>query len=444
MNANHLVLALTLIVSRAAEAADWPHWLGPDRDLTWREAGLVESFPEGGPKVLWRVPVANGYSGPSVVGDRVFLSDYVIESGVVDDRPGTRTVLTGQERVRAFDAATGKELWTHAYECPLNVSFPNGPRTTPAADGEFVWSLGAEGHLVCLRAADGSLVWKKELKKEYRRDESPFWGYAHHPVIHGDLLYCLPGGEGTAVVALNKRTGAEVWRASSADDPGYAPPVVVRRGGRDLLIAWHPEALCGLDAATGKELWSVPFTPGYGMSIMAPAVGGDHVFVGAIIKKSMLVKLSPDGSAATLEWNGTPKQGLSPKNATPLVWDGHLYGCDADGDLRFASLESGERLWSSDEPLGGKSPNSGTFFMVRLTEAKAGAPNHVLATEQGDLVLAHLSPEGYKEVSRARILEPTTPGMGRPVVWSHPAFARQCVFLRNDRELVCVSLARKP
>jgi len=434
------VMALMAVLP--VRAADWPHWFGPHGDFTWRESGLIERFPEGGPKVVWRVPVANGYSGPSVVGDRVYLSDYVIETGVVDDRPGTRTILTGQERVRAFDAATGKEVWTHAYECPLHMSFPNGPRTTPAADGEHVWSLGAEGHLVCLRAADGSLVWRKELKKEYGRDESPFWGYAHHPVVHGDLLYCLPGGEGTTVVALNKRTGEEVWRALTAKDPGYAPPVVIRRGDRDLLIVWHPEALCALEAATGKEVWSIPFTPNYGMSIMAPVIEGDFIFVGAIIKKSMLVKMAPDGSSAEVEWTGTPKQALSPKNGTPLVWNGHLYGCDADGEMRFASLESGERLWSSMEPLNGKAPNSGTFFMVRLTEAADGAPNHVIANELGQLILAHLSPDGYREVSRAQVLEPTTPGMGRPVVWSHPAFARQCVFLRNDRELVCVSLAQ--
>jgi outer membrane protein assembly factor BamB len=440
--ARSALLAALILAPLAVTAADWPHWMGPHGDLTWRESGLAEQFPAGGPKVLWRTPVSNGYSGPSVVGDRVFLSDYLIESGVVDDKPGTRTVLTGKERVRAFDAATGKELWTHAYECPLNVSFPNGPRTTPASDGEFVWSLGAEGFLVCLKAADGSLVWKKELKKEYQRDESPFWGYAHHPVIHGDLLYCLPGGPGTTVVALNKRTGKEVWRALTSEDPGYAPPAIIRRGERDILLVWHPTALCGLEPTTGKELWSVPFNPQYNMSIMTPRVGGDHVFVGAIIKKSLLVKMSPDGSQAETEWIGTPKQGLSPKNGTPLVWEDHLYGCDADGELHFANLETGERLWSSKEPLGGKTPNSGTFFLVRLTEAKPGAPNHLLATEQGDLVLAHLSPDGYKEVSRANILEPTTPGMGRPVVWSHPAFARQCVFLRNDKELVCVSMAR--
>lgn len=436
------VVVSFVVMAQAVSAADWPQWLGPQGDLTWRESGLVEKFPEGGPKVVWRVPVANGYSGPSVVGDRVYVSDYVIETGKVDDRPGNRTVLTGQERVRAFEAATGKSLWTHAYECPINVSFPNGPRTTPAADGEFVWSLGTEGHLVCLKAADGTLVWKKELKKEYKRDESPFWGYAHHPVIHRNLVFCMPGGEGTAVVALNKRTGQEEWRALSAKDPGYAPPVVIERGGRALLIVWHPEALCALEAATGKLVWSIPFTPAYGMSIMAPRVEGDFIFVGAIIKKSMLVKMTPDGSKAEVEWIGEPKQALSPKNGTPLIWDGHLYGCDADGELRFASLQSGERLWTSEAPLKGESPNSGTFFMVRLTEAADGAPNHLIANDLGELILARLSPGGYEEVSRAQVLDPTTPGMGRTVVWSHPAFARQCVFLRNDRELVCVSLAQ--
>lgn len=414
-------------------AADWPHWLGPDGNSTWSETGLLKSFPARGPEVKWKAPVGWGFSGPAVSGGRVVVHDYVVREGKPDANPGGRTALKGDERVRCFDSADGKEIWTHSYDQPLNLSFPAGPRCTPCISDGMVYAIGAEGHVSGLSLADGKPAWELDLKKEYKV-ESPIWGFASHPVVHGGLLYCKPGGDGTTVVALNKKTGKEVWRALTSKEPGYAPPVFVNHGGQDQLIVAHGEAINSLDPLTGAVNWTVPFVPSYGMAIMTPRLSGDYLVMGGQTKKSIGLKLKSDLSSPEIAWEGTPKTGIAPKNSTPVADSGLLFGCDADGELRCLEAATGERLWSTDAVLG-STPNSGTFFLVKAS------PHWVIFNELGELVLADLTRGGYKETGRVLILEPTSPGMGRKVIWSHPAFAEKCVFARNDQQLVCVSLA---
>ncbi len=427
-------LAFAFLLSPAAlRAEDWPRWLGAQGDSQWNEAGLLAQFPAAGPPVKWRVPVRWGYSGPAVAGGKVFVMDYDITEGKPDANPGGRTALKGQERVRCFVSATGKELWTHAYDAPYLLSFPAGPRCTPTVDGDFVYSLGAEGLLSCLAVADGKSAWAVDLKKAYQV-ESPIWGFSSHPLVVGDLLIVKPGGPGSAAVALDKKTGQEVWRSLTAKEPGYAPAVLIHHGGQDQLIIAHGEAINSLDPLTGKVHWTVPFAPSYGMAIMAPRLAGDYLIMGGIVKKSIGLKLHADLSTPAIAWEGTPKTGISPKNSTPVVAEGLVYGCDADGELHGLDPATGQRLWSTKAVLG-STPGSGTFFMVRAK------PHWVLFNEVGELILADIDRAGYREAGRAKLLEPTSPGMGRSVVWSHPAFAEQAVFVRNDTELVCVSLA---
>lgn len=426
-------LSFLMLPLLPAAAAEWPRWLGPQGNSEWTEEGLVSKFPAAGPPVKWRVPVRWGYSGPAVSGGKVVLMDYDITEGKPDANPGGRTKIKGQERVRCFDAATGKELWTYSWDAPYNLSFPAGPRCTPTVDGDKVYNLGAEGNLVCLSMEDGKLLWEKNLRTTYQV-ESPIWGFAGHPLVVENLLIAKPGGAGTTVVALDKTTGEEVWRSLTAKDPGYAPAVLIQHGGKEQLIISHGESINSLNPLTGEPYWSVPFAPNYGMAIMAPRLAGDYLVMGGISKKSIGLKLKEDQSTPETAWEGTPKTGISPKNSTPVVDGLLLYGCDADGEFHCFEAETGKRLWTSKEVLG-STPGSGTFFLVKAQ------PHWVIFNELGELILADLSREGYKEISRAKILEPTSPGMGRSVVWSHPAFAGKHVFVRNDTELVCVSLA---
>jgi outer membrane protein assembly factor BamB len=423
--------------SLTARADDWPQWLGPDGASIWHEDGIVERFPKKGLKVKWRTPVGLGYSGPAVAGGKVFLMDYVPRSGEVSNSPGGRVHLEGEERVLCFDANTGRLLWKHAYDRPYRLSYPSGPRCTPAVDEGRVYALGAEGTLSCLDTETGKPIWQRELTEDYDTS-SPIWGYAAHPLIDGDLLYCIAGGEGSLAVAFDKRTGKEVWKSLSARSQGYCPPTMIELDGRRQLVIWHPEAINGLDPATGNVHWSVPLEPDYDMSIAAPRLAGDKLFASGIGQIGALLQLDPQRQTAEVLWRGTAKDALYSANSTPFVEEGMIYGVDCQsGALIGARLEDGERLWETRKPTSGgeRRQRQATAFLVKHKD------RFFLFSETGDLILAHLTPEGYEELDRFQVLEPTGECFGRPVVWNHPAFAERCVFVRNDKELVCVDLS---
>jgi outer membrane protein assembly factor BamB len=421
-------------VSPQAHADDWPQWLGPQRDGVWRETGLLETFPEGGPKILWRAPVAGGYSGPSVADGKVYVMDYVRADGDPTPSAGNRNRLTGQERIVCLDAATGKELWKVAYDCTYDVSYPAGPRCTVTVQDGKAYALGTMGHFHCLDAATGKILWAKDFTKDYGA-ETPFWGYASHPLVTGNKVITLLGTKTGLAVAFDRDTGKELWRSLEAKEPGYAPATLTKAGGVDQLIVWHPEALSGLNPETGKPYWQIPVKPLYGMSIMMPLVHKDTVFAGGIMGVSSLIQLDANNPTATLAWEGKPNNSLGPKNSTPIVVDGLMYGFDRDGDLRCVDLSTGRRLWTTLDPVGGRSQNSSTAYLVK-TES-----NFIIFNEMGELIIAKMDREGYSQISKAKVLEPTTPHANRKVNWSFPAFANKCVFIRNDEELICVSLA---
>ncbi len=432
-------LAFGLILATPlASADDWPQWMGPNRDGIWAEDGIMQKFPEGGLNVRWKAPVGLGYSGPAVADGRVYLMDYIKSSGKIANNAGARDRLEGKERVLCLDAETGKPVWEHAYDRPYAVSYGSGPRCTPTVDGDKVYTLGAEGNLFCLSAANGEVIWSKDFVKDYKA-ETPMWGFSGHPLVDGDTLYCLVGGEGSVAVAFDKHTGTERWRALTARETGYCPPTMIEHAGVKQLLIWHAEALNSLNPKTGEVYWSIELKPDYAMSIAAPRLSGDLLYAGGIRSKGAAIRLSKDKPAAEVEWRGTTRRGVYPATATPLIDDGIIYGADAPtGMLIAARLEDGERLWQTTDPTtGGRRKGNATVFLVK------NGDRFVLFSETGDLILANLSAEGYEEISRANILEPTNTTSGREVIWSHPAFAERCVFARSDKEIVCVDLSAK-
>lgn len=425
-----------LLVSPAV-GDDWPQWLGPSRDGVWREPGVVDRFPAAGLRVQWRAPIELGYAGPAVADGKVYVMDYVRRSGEITNNPGGPDRLEGTERVLCLDAATGKLLWKHEYDRPYNISFGGGPRCTPTVDGKLVYALGAEGNLSCLDAQSGKPVWTKDFVKDYDA-KTPFWGVAAHPLVLGDLLFCVVGGPGSVAVAFDKRTGREVWRALSAEQQGYCPPTMIEYGGRKQLLIWHGEAINGLDPRTGERFWSVPLKPSYGMAITTPRQLGPYVLASGYGDVGVLLKLDDKKPAVQEVWRGKASNAVYCANSTPFLEDGTIYGCDVgSGALMGVRLSDGERLWQTLQPTTGgtRGERYGTAFLVKHEE------HFFLFSETGDLILARLSPQGYTEIGRSRVLEPTSLTFGRKVVWSHPAFADRSVFARNDKELVRVSLA---
>jgi outer membrane protein assembly factor BamB len=433
------VVFVKAAASANVRADDWPQWMGPQRDGVWREAGIVEKFPVGGLKAKWRVKVAGGYSGPAVVGGRVFVTDYVRESGDATNSPSRRNKLTGKERVLSFDAETGKRLWAHEEAQEYEVSYPAGPRAVPTVHDGHVFALGAMGRLTCLKAASGDVVWSKNLQADYKV-ETPIWGFCGHPLVDGDRLICLVGGEGSVAVALNRHTGKELWKAVSAREPGYAPPTIIAAGGTRQLLIWDADKLNSLNPENGKVYWTQPLQPDYGMAIMAPQKHGDLLFASGIGNVGAAFRLSEERPAAELVWKGNSTSGVYCANSTPLIVDGVIYGVDCRrGQLRGVELATGKRLWETFEPTsGGRGAGHATAFLTR------NGDRWFLFNEQGDLIIAKLTRDGYEEISRTHLIEPTGEAFGRSVAWTAPAFADQCVFVRNDSEVACFSLKANP
>ena len=437
------LLVTALVSPPVLHADDWPQWLGPKRDSVWREAGIVEKFPEGGPKVRWRVPVNPGFSGPVVAGARVFVTDRKVAKGakVNDEDPFDLSVVGGTERVLCLDEATGKAIWQHEYDAAYGVSYNTGPRATPVVSGGRVFTLGTEGHLFCLDAKDGKIIWSRAFKKDFGV-KTPLWGFAAHPLLDGDKLICLVGGSGTAAIAFHKDTGKELWRSLSAKDPGYAPPVIIESAGRRQLIIWHADSVNALDPETGKPLWSVPSKIRQAVSITAPRQLGDMLFVTSFYNGSLMLKLDAQRPGAQVLWQ---TQKISEKDTThlnalmttPFLEAGHIYGVCNHGQFRCLEATTGKRVWEN-------------LALVTKGEELECANAHIvkngdrffLCAENGDLIIATLNPTGPKEISRAKLLVPTLSYQGRDVVWSHPAFANGHVIARNDKELVSVDLRK--
>ena len=439
-----LVAALVSFCATALRADDWPQWLGPERDSVWRENNILETFPAGGPALRWRIPIGAGYAGPAVAGGRVYLADRFLAEGAQNPKdPFERGLIQGTERVACFDEINGKLIWEHRYECPYSVSYAAGPRATPLVAGGKVYTLGAEGNLFCFDAKTGKIVWSRDFKKDYQT-KTPLWGFAGHPLLDGKKLICLVGGENAVVVAFDKDDGHELWRALNAKEPGYCPPTLIEAGGRRQLILWHPEAVNSLDPETGRLFWSEPFTARAGMNIATPRRMGDYLFLTAFYNGSLMLRLDSKTPAATKIWQSAKASErdtteLHSTMSTPFAEDGFIYGVCSYGELRCLKAETGERVWetlkatTSDE----KPMRWANAFLVK------NGKRFFLFNEKGDLIMARLSPAGYEEISRAHLIDPTNSDPGRPVVWTHPAFANRSVYVRNDRELACYSLEKR-
>ena len=449
MPATHLrSLALFLLLLSAAcgctaRADDWPQWLGPQRDAVWRETGILEKFPAAGPKIRWRTPVRPGFSGPVVAAGRVFLTDRKLDPGakVNDEDPFDRSLVPGSERVLCLEETSGKILWSHEYPAAYGVSYNSGPRASPVVRDGKLFTLGTEGHLHCLDAKSGRVIWARALKKEFRT-KTPLWGFAAHQLLDGDKLICLVGGKDSVAVAFHQDTGKELWRALTAKEPGYAPPVIIEAAGRRQLIIWHPEAVNALDPETGRVLWSVPQPTRQNVSITMPRQLGDLLFVSSFYNGSLMLRLDSQTPGASVLWR-TKKpsekdtQHLNALMTTPFLDGEHLYGVCNYGQLRCLNARTGARVWENLSLV-----TKGELLECANAHLVKNGNRVFLAAENGDLLIARLTPAGAEEISRCHLLKPTLSYQGRDVVWSHPAFANGCIYARNDEEILCVDLRK--
>ena len=421
-----VLISLPLLLAAATHADDWPQWRGPNRDGVWRETGILESFPADGLKVLWRAPVGPGFSSPVVAQGRVYL----IHSELM--RPNAK------ERVQCFDAANGKVLWTFSYD----VSYPDwaftpepgmGPAATPIVWDNKLYTLGDKSDLICFDALKGDVLWKKNLETEYGVEQFCFNA---SPLMEGNLLIlCIGsygGGSPSCVLALNKESGNEVWKTPT-EGLTNSSPVAITAGGTRQVIVWTQKSVMSLDPTTGKEYWQEPTNTLAQNAVATPVFDKDLLLI-----SGLMLKLDADKPAASVLWPETKaaSRRVLSHTSTPVILDDHVFSAKMSGGFVCLDASTGKQLWMTD----------------KVTEMVNGTSAHVtpngdavfLYTDKGDLIRAQLTSDGYKEISRTHLVEPTYPYAGRTVAWPPPAYANRCVFARNDRELICASLAAEP
>ena len=444
----HSRLAITIALACTAlsttlDADDWPEWRGAGRQAVWAEDGIVDRFPSGGLTVTWRTPIHGGFAGPVVADGRVFVTDFAF-------LPETK-VMDGTERILALDEGTGDVLWTHDWPAAyrnLQFSYATGPRATPTVDGDRVYVAGAGGMLLCLEAATGRVVWSHDAVAEYDTT-IPVWGVASAPLVEGDLVIYIVGGEPDAlVVAFDTQTGAEVWRAIDVVmEMGYGQPIIYDAGGVRQLIIWHPSAVSSLNPATGEVYWDEAWDVQGSMTVTTPVKSDNYLFFTQFYGGSLMLRLDTDRPAAERLWQVAGSSEMPDGTAalhslitTPIVEGDYIYGVGSYGELRGLDATTGDRLWASDQMTVQR--RWGAAFMVRHGN------RYFVNNDAGDLILAQFTPEGYVELDRTKLIEATSrAGYGprrfedRAVNWTHPAYANRHIITRNDNEIIRVSLA---
>lgn len=430
-----LVALLTAGVVVHVGADDWPEWLGRGRQGVWNETAIVETLPAN-LRVAWRVQIHKGYSGPSVAEGRVFVTD-------ARRTRGDHVI----ERVLALDEGTGKTLWTQEWETDYSAMvdvWAIGPVATPTVEGDRVYVVGRMGDLLALDVADGRVLWQRNYEKDFGTI-IPLYGTTSAPIVDGDRLIALVGGAGVAnFIAFNKGTGDVIWRARSSDpEPGYAQPVIVSAAGVRQLIAWDPNGISGLDPATGKAYWDIPFTVQLALTIATPQQSGSYLFVATHYSGARMLELDEKTPAAKLLWsNSASKEDtINPSTSTPVIQGDYVYGLSNYGTLRCLELATGKLVWET-QALTKEHVMYASAYFVR------NGDRYFINTDRGELVIAKLSPKGYEEISRSMLIAPTHPQIRRRAAglvahWSQPAYANKHLITRSDSEILRVSLAKE-
>lgn len=402
-----LSLALTLHESHGA-ALDWPQWRGPHRNDLSKESGLLKSWPAEGPRRVWLFENAGqGYSGPSVVGGKLFTL-------------GTRS---GAEILLALDAGTGKELWTANMGDVLKNNWGDGPRGTPTVDGDRVYALSGAGSLVCVSVADGKVLWTKTMSD--LGGKRPGWGFTESVLVDGDRVLCTPGGSRGALAALNKLTGEVLWQSKDfTDGAQYASIVPATFHGVPQYVQLTMNSVVGVAATDGKMLWRSEW-PGRTAVIPTPICHNGHVYVtsgyGVGCK---LVRVGPDNQASDVYENKVMK---NHHGGVILVGD-HLYGHSDGAGWLCQEFMTGKEVWSERSKLG------------KGAIAYADGMLYCLEEDSGTVALIEASPSGWSEHGRFKLDPQTKIRSSQGKVWTHPVICNGQLYLRDQDLIYCLNV----
>jgi outer membrane protein assembly factor BamB len=394
---NRILTAAAILTATTLSAADWPNFLGPNRDSISTETGLNKNWNAQPPRELWRVPMSDdGYAGPSVANGKVFIINHAGDKDIV----------------RALDLKTGKDIWTYTY---ADKSKPNYgfARATPTVENGKVYTVSRFGVVNCLDEKTGKPIWTKDVVKE-SKGEVPRWEMAWSPFIDGDKIIVQPGGSGATVAALNKNTGATLWKGGGSDAPGYGTAVIATLAGKKQYLVFTAKHLIGVDAADGKLLWKVAWETKYDVNAATPlVVGPNKVFISSNYARGCAM-VTVTGNNASIAWENKE---LQCHFNSPILFGNHIYGIS--NELACLDPQTGKALWKQPGfEKGGLVIADGVIIAM---DGKAG-----------DVVMAEASPRAYRELGRIKPLGGQS--------WTAPIIADGKLIIRNKNTLACLAL----
>jgi outer membrane protein assembly factor BamB len=399
-------------VAAPAAEGEWPQFLGPRRHGVSGETGLLDRWPESGPRVLWRVPGGVGMSGLAISRGRAL----------------TLVQRDGRQWLVALRADTGEEIWRTDLAPAYRNAMGDGPRATPSIDGDRVAVFTGEGILAAVDFRDGKLLWSHATVSELGGKEAEY-GMASSPLVIGDRVVVTIGAPRATLAAYDIQSGRLGWTAGS-DPAGYSSPAVLNVGGREQLVAFTGNSALGVVPSTGAVLWRYPYVTNYECNIATPIAHDGRVFLSSGENHgSVLLELIPRGDAFDLRpvWESQgPASVMRNEWQTSLLWDGHLYGMDNVGGagpithLTCIDASTGQRKWQQ----------------IRFGKGNLIAADGKLwiSTMKGEVVIVRATPERYEELGRANVLGSTRQA---------PALAGGRLFLRDDQEIVCMDIRRR-
>jgi outer membrane protein assembly factor BamB len=416
---NRIAASLTLVVlmTHGAWAADWPQWRGPDRTGHVPKGQAVPMILPQEPKAEWRINVGDGISSPVISGGKVFYSD----------------AQDGQETLHALEAASGKDLW----RTPIAPLFKDSqsaaaPRCTPVVDGDRVYAQSCMGEFKCLDVSTGKQLWQTSFTKDFgaifigekgNAQGATRHGYNASPVVDGDLIFATVGStNGASVVAFEKKTGKVIWKSQN-DVPAYAAPIVTVIEGRKQLVVFTAEGVIGLELKEGKLLWRVALKTTFARHVTTPVVFENIVVVSSheLGLIGIQVAKEGDGFKASELW----RKKESAINFSSPVGDGqYLYGLGPRRNLICVDIKTGNEMWSKEGYISTSAGNAHAAFIVM--------DRYILTlTDGGQLVMFAADCKEFKEVGNVQVCGKT---------WCNPAYADGKLYLRDGRELMCISL----
>ncbi|MEO8435855.1 MAG: PQQ-binding-like beta-propeller repeat protein, partial [Pyrinomonadaceae bacterium] len=400
---------VTRSASTASATSDWPQWRGPARDGVSQERGLLKQWPAAGPKLVWQVnDIGDGYSTPVVVGKRIYLMS---------------NIGMDNEFVQALSTQDGKPIWTTRVG---NVGNPNQnppypkARSTPTIDGNLIYALGSDGDLACLEAKTGKIRWQKNIRKEFGGEPGD-WAYAESPLVDGEVVVVTPGGAQATMAALNKKTGATIWKAAVPDgDPaGYASAIVVQGGGRRQYVQLLSKGLVGVDAQTGQFLWRYKDVAKGPAQYFTPVARAAYVYTGALGVGGGLVRLKAEGAGVAAE-QVFFERGLPNGIGGAVLVGETLYGTEVGQNLVAADFTTGKVKWQDK-----------SFGWASLAYADGHLYLHGI---NGELALVEASPEAYR--IKGRFTPPAQPkkkqvGPFPEGAFAYPVIANGRLYIRD-------------